>query len=659
MGDILSVFVIGISFGLVLFLLASGLSLTMGLMRIVNMAHGALYMVSAFLGVWIVKETGNWILGVVAGAICAGVIGLVMEVGFLRRLYKQEADQVLLTIGFIYIFTNVAQWIWGTYPQSAPVPGSLSGSVPVGSVELPVFRLFIIGFGLVMALLLWVFQDKTKIGARVRAGMDNREVAGSLGINLKVLFTGIFALGSLVAGLSGLIGGSLTGVNLGIGWEVLLFSLIVVVIGGTGSIQGALLGGVIIGLLNAFGTAYFPSFSNYIVYAALIVILLVRPSGLLGRKMETNRPVDNLEKATGVQRRVLGGLLKGDGTPLSRDSWQGRLHRWAPYIFVLLVLVVLPPFVGTYTQSIITKVIIFALFAMSLDIVMGYTGLISFGHAAFFGLGGYIVGIVTVHYGVTSFWIVLPLTLVLSALLAAGIGYLSLRVAGIYFLLVTMAFGQLLFVVATKWYSMTGGTDGLVGIARPDLGFSVGGWTSLKFLYFVLIVFVVCYYLLHRIVRSSFGRALVGVRENEGRMRSLGYNTWSLKYAAIIIAGVFGGLAGLLFAYFYGTMVPSYFALETSALPMLMVIMGGAATLWGPAVGAVVIILVQQYAGIYLPDRWPLILGAIFVVCVMLVRGGFARYLSGAWSTVGFGRAGGSGMAQADVEEVVSEEVSS
>jgi branched-chain amino acid transport system permease protein len=659
MADILSVFVIGISYGLVLFLLASGMTLTMGLMRIVNMSHGALYMVAAFLGVWVVKETNNWVLGLVAGAVVAGLLGLLIEVGFLRRLYKQEADQVLLTIGLIYIFTNVAQWIWGTYPQSSPVPGLLSGSVQVGSVDLPVFRFFIVGFGLVMAILLWVFQDKTKIGARVRAGMDNREVAGSLGINLKVLFTGIFALGSLVAGLAGLVGGSLTGIHLGIGWEVLLFSLIVVVIGGTGSIQGALLGGVLIGLLNSFGTAYFPGFASYIIYVALIVILLVRPSGLLGRKMETDRPVQNLEKATGVKRRVWGGLQKTDSAIVDPSSWQARLHRWAPYIFVLVVLVVLPPFVGTYTQSIITKVIIFALFAMSLDVVMGYTGLISFGHAAFFGLGGYAVGILTVHYGISSFWLVLLITLVASAVLAAAIGYFSLRVSGIYFLLVTMAFGQLLFVVATKWYSLTGGTDGLVGISRPDLGFSIGGWTSLKYLYFVLIVFVICYVLLHRIVRSSFGRALVGVRENEGRMRSLGYNTWSLKYVGIIIAGVFGGVAGLLFAYFYGTMVPSYFALETSALPMLMVIMGGAATLWGPAVGAMVIILVQQYAGIYMPDRWPLILGAIFVLCVMIVRGGFARYLSSIWAEVRFGRAVRADLPESAGAQAATEEVES
>jgi len=656
MGEVLSVFMIGLSFGLILFLLAAGLSLTMGLMRIINMAHGAMYLFAAYLGVAVVKYTHNWLLGLLAGAVCAGLIGLILEVGFLRRLYKQEGSQVLLTIGFIYILTNLAQWIWGTLPLSGPVPEILSFSVPVGSVELPVFRLFVIGFGLVMAVLLWVLQDKTKIGGRVRAGMDNREVAGALGINLKVIFTGVFVLGSFVAGLCGLVGAPLTGVNLGIGWEALLFSLIVVVIGGAGSIQGALLGGIIIGLVNSFGTAYFPQFAYFIIYVALIIILLIRPSGLLGRHMETSRGAEDLEKASAFKKKALqkaeeaGAAAAPRETPVTRS----RLHRYIPYLFILVVLVAVPPFLGTYTQSIVTKVLIFAIFAMSLDVLMGYTGLISFGHAAFFGMAGYSVGILIINYGITSFWLVLPITLVLTALLAAVIGYLSLRVSGIYFLLVTMAFGQLLFIVATKWYSLTGGTDGLVGIPRPDLGLDLGSWTTLSFYFFVLVFFVICYYILYRIVHSSFGRALVGVRENEPRMRSLGFNTWALKYVGIIVAGVFAGVAGLLFAYFYGAMVPEYFALETSALPMLMVIMGGAATLWGPALGAAVIILVQQYAGIYMPDRWPMILGAIFVLCVMFVRGGFARYLSNAWNRVGASRAPSVRVEPSAVEEVES-----
>ena len=288
MDKVLSVFLLGLSYGLVLFLVATGLSMTMGLMRIVNMAHGALFMAGGFVGLTVAQHS-NFLFGALAAIAVAGLGGFLLEVGFLRRLYKQEASQVLLTIGFIYILVNIAQWIWGSFPKSGATPGFLSSSITIGAVDVATYRLFIIGFGLVMAVLLWLFQDKTKVGAKVRAGMDSRETASQLGINLKLLFTGIFALGSLLAGLAGFMGGKIIGTNLNNAWQGLLLSLIVVVIGGAGSVQGALIGGIILGLLNSFGAAYFPSFSSYIMYVALIVILLVRPSGLLGQEVLPRR----------------------------------------------------------------------------------------------------------------------------------------------------------------------------------------------------------------------------------------------------------------------------------------------------------------------------------------------------------------------------------
>jgi branched-chain amino acid transport system permease protein len=256
-----------------------------------------------------------------------------------------------------------------------------------------------------------------------------------------------------------------------------------------------------------------------------------------------------------------------------------------------------------------------------------------------------VTGIMGLHYGIHSFWLVLLIALGITAMLAAVIGFLSLRVSGVYFLLVTMGFGQLLSVVADKWYSMTGGKDGLPGIKRPELGWDIE-WTNLKYYFFVLVFFVISYVVLKRITRSGFGRTLTGIRENEPRMRSLGYNTWASKYVAIIIAGVFAGLAGVFYAQLYGTMVPRNFGLEYSALPMLMVIMGGGATLWGPCLGAAVIVLfewlftqspfavrVAQWWPSF-PERWPLILGILFVVCVVFLKGGFARYLTRLWNCV-------------------------
>ena len=318
----------------------------------------------------------------------------------------------------------------------------------------------------------------------------------------------------------------------------------------------------------------------------------------------------------------------------NKYSWRLWLLSIGPYIGSGLFLLFLPYLLSTYFLSMLTKVLIFAIFAMSLDLILGYTGLLSLGHAAFFGMAGYAAGILMVHYGIESFWLVMPLGILMAGIVAVIIGYIALRVSGVYLLLVTLAFGQLLSVAAVKWRKMTGGTDGLVGITYPHLGFPGFTWTDSSFYYLVFIAFIICFFLLFRITNSSFGRTLVGIRENEPRMQCLGYSTWAHKYVAFIIAGLFAGVAGVLFAPFYGIMVPEHLGLTNSAMVMLMVIIGGAGTLFGPVIGAGLIVLLEHFASIYSPERWPLILGGAFVICVMFLRGGFGIYLSRFWRKV-------------------------
>lgn len=320
----------------------------------------------------------------------------------------------------------------------------------------------------------------------------------------------------------------------------------------------------------------------------------------------------------------------------NRKPWHVGILHLAPYIVIGLILLILglPPILPTYFLSMLTKVLIFAIFAISLDLIIGYTGLLSLGHAAFLGVAGYAAGILMVHYDIGSLWLVMPLAILTAGIFAAIIGYISLRVSGVYFLLVTLAFGQLLSVAAVKWRAMTGGTDGLVGIIYPGLGIPGFTWTDNSFYYLVFLAFVICFFLLHRIVNSSFGWALVGIRENEPRMQSLGYNTWAHKYVAFIVGGAFAGVAGALLAFFYGIMVPSHLGIITSTSAMLMVIIGGAGTLFGPAIGAGVIVLLEHITSIYTPERWPLILGSVFVICVLFIRGGFGIYLSRFWRRV-------------------------
>jgi branched-chain amino acid transport system permease protein len=274
----------GISFGMVLFLLTIGLSITLGLMGIVNLAHGVLFMVGGFVGFTVAVIYGlNYWLAVLLGGLAAGLIGLGIERGFLRFQYKQANEQVMLTIGFIYILTNLSQWVWGgefRAPFTAPF---LSGSINIIGWQYPIYRVFTIGIGLVLCVVLWWLQEKTKVGAIVRAGMDDRETIGGLGINLERVNYIVFFFGGFIAGVAGVIGAQLLGVKLGMGWDILLYAMIVLVIGGIGSIQGALAGALVIGIIDAFGKALFPELAMFLMYLVMIIILLVRPSGLLPR----------------------------------------------------------------------------------------------------------------------------------------------------------------------------------------------------------------------------------------------------------------------------------------------------------------------------------------------------------------------------------------
>ena len=287
----------------------------------------------------------------------------------------------------------------------------------------------------------------------------------------------------------------------------------------------------------------------------------------------------------------------------------------AQYFIIVVIMLLMPFLVPEYFRSMLSKVYIFSIFAMSLNLVLGYTGLISLGHAAYLGVGGYTFGILMTHFGINSLWILLPAAVLMSAITAAFIGYMVLRVKGMHFILVTILFGQMLYAVAMKWTSITGGTDGLFDLTYPVLGFAGFQWTAFSFHYFILFLLIICYYLMHRITNSSFGYALLGIRENETRMQSLGYNTLFYKYLVFIIAGAFAGAAGALFAPFYGIIVPRHFGLLTSSMAVLMVVLCCPGTLYGPIISSFLVILLEFFANIYCPERWPLILGGIFIIC--------------------------------------------
>jgi branched-chain amino acid transport system permease protein len=307
----------------------------------------------------------------------------------------------------------------------------------------------------------------------------------------------------------------------------------------------------------------------------------------------------------------------------------------APILFLGGLLAVLPIFTSSYLQSVITRFIIFALFALGYNLAFGYTGLLSLGHAAFFGAGGYVVALLNMHYGIDLFWIGAPLGVGVATLIAALFGVIALRVSGIYFLLVTFALGQLLYSVAwnVKWLK-TPGMQGISGITLPTFGIKGIALGTTSYFYLVLVIFSICFFLLIRIVNSPFGHTLIGIREGEDRMRALGYNTWLYKYMAFVISGAFSGLAGVLFAYYNFLISPHHLGVGTSFLPMVMSIIGGVGTLMGPIVGAALIVFVELYASIMTPERWPLILGVLFVIAIMFAREGVAVYIQRVWRRV-------------------------
>lgn len=320
----------------------------------------------------------------------------------------------------------------------------------------------------------------------------------------------------------------------------------------------------------------------------------------------------------------------------------GRWFRYLPHMVIGLLLAVFPAIGDLAHVSLATKILIYGLLAMSLDFLVGYTGLWAFGHAAFFGIGAYTTGILITRFGIAGFWLTAPASLLMCVIAACIFGFIALRVSQVYFLLITLAMGQLIFGIvntsAGRLGAMTGGSDGLSGIPYPAFGFS---FSSTSYYYFTVVVVIACAFLMYRIVNSPFGYGLQGVREDEIRLRALGYNTWLYKYLAFIVGGLFAGVAGVLYVHFNGYVSPDAVGVDATGFLWLMIIVGGSGTLWGGFAGAALVLTLQYFISGVTPERWPLVLGACFVAAVMFFREGIYPWLVGLWE-----KAGGDGRPQ-------------
>jgi branched-chain amino acid transport system permease protein len=273
----------GISYGALLFLVGSGLSLIFGVMRIVNLAHGSYFMLGGYVALTVIWTTGSWLLAIPVAATAIALVGLVMERVFLRQLGFDPLRQVLLTVGFAFLFQQAALDIWTGNNFDINPPAVLSQSIKVGTLFLPLYRIFMIAIALAIGLTLWLVMEKTRIGAQVRATVDDAQMARGVGIDTSRISMMIFALGAFLAALGGVIGGAFLGVYPGLDFEMLPIAFAVVIIGGMGSLGGAAIGALIVGLADNFGKALFPEISYFTLYAPMALILAVRPTGLFGR----------------------------------------------------------------------------------------------------------------------------------------------------------------------------------------------------------------------------------------------------------------------------------------------------------------------------------------------------------------------------------------
>jgi branched-chain amino acid transport system permease protein len=348
-----------------------------------------------------------------------------------------------------------------------------------------------------------------------------------------------------------------------------------------------------------------------------------------------------------AEELVVSRDLTSVAAPLDHDAdliaargvrrWLGGIH--PAWLLIIPVLVVLPwafADVFPFGVSLATSILVLSIFTMSLDLLLGYAGLPSFGHAAFLGLGAYATAILSVRLGIANIGISLLAAIALASVGSFVLGLLALRTSGVYFLMLTLAFAQMLSAVAEKWGPVTGGTNGLPGVKSPEL-FIPGLVISRGIPYYLMTLgfTIVCFFLMFRLIHSPFGRTLIGIHQNEARMRAIGYNTRLYKLGAFWVAGVFASIAGVLYTLFNQFISPDDIGFTVSGTAVLMVLLGGEATLIGPILGTTAYVVLQNFLSSMFTGRWQLILGALFVVFVLFVRGGIV----GVWKRVRSGAA--------------------
>src|SRR5690349_13171517 len=587
-----------------LFLVAAGLSLIFGVTRIVNFAHGSFYMLGIYVAYTVAERLGGgmWFWpALVVSALIVGVLGALVEVLLLRRIYRApELFQLLATFALVLVIKDATLWLWGPEELLGPRAPGLSGSVKILDRQFPPYDLFLIAVGPIVLGLMWLLLTRTRWGTLVRAATQDREMVSALGVNQAWLFTAVFALGALLAGLGGALQLPREPATLEMDLNTIGAAFVVVVVGGMGSIPGAYAAALLIaeikaiciwlGVVDVFGIGVsFSKLTLVVDFLVMAVVLVWRPWGLFGKPQAPSRYV-------GMQEE-----------PLRRPS---RAYVIAAALFGL-VLVAMPLLTAgsPYTTVLLIDLLIAALFAASLHFIMGPAGMHSFGHAAYFGLGAYGAALLVRASGMP-----MELALIVAPLVAAigafVYGWFAVRLSGVYLAMLTLAFAQITWAVVYQWDSFTGGSNGLTGVWPSE-------WLSDKRVYYwlTLVLVAIGILMLRRVLFSPFGYALRAGRDSVLRADAIGIDVKRMQWVAFVVAGLFAGLAGALYAFSKGSISPDVLGVGRSVDGLVMVLLGGLQTLSGPLVGAVTFTWLQDTVA-RSTDYWRALLGGIILLLV-------------------------------------------
>ncbi|HXZ52958.1 MAG TPA: ABC transporter permease [Burkholderiales bacterium] len=597
-----------------LFLVAAGLSLIFGVTRIVNFAHGSFYMLGLYLAYTLIGIFGHGMAGfwggVLLSGIAIGLAGALVESLLLRRLYTApELLQLLATFALLLVIQDFTLWAWGPEDLLGPRAPGLEGALTIAGGRFPEYDLLLIVLGPAVLLALHLVLRRTRWGTLVRAATQDREMAGALGVNQKWLFTGVFALGALLAALGGALQIPREPASLFLDLSVIADAFVVVVVGGLGSIGGAFLAALLIAEVKAFciglgdvaiaGQMFSLSKLTLVVeFIVMAVVLVLRPWGLRGRPL--------------VQLRGAGA-----GEPPLRPPSRAALCALGALAGALALV---PLISHGYALILLTEILVFALLAVSLHFIMGPGGLHSFGHAAYFGLGAYGAALL-LRRGGLPMELALALGPLLSAAAALAFGWFCVRLSGVYFAMLTLAFAQISWSVVYQWDALTGGSNGMIGIWPAS-------WlaSTAAYYYLTLTACAIAIAALWRIVYSPFGYALRAGRDSPLRAGAIGIDVRAHQWAAFVIAGLFAGASGALFVFSKGSISPESLAVPRSVDSLVMVLLGGIQTLTGPVWGAALFTWLQDTVSRSV-EYWRALIGLVILALVLAFPQGVAGFL--------------------------------